>query len=392
MDLRADGSGSAAKNWFPIGMGIGALMLLCLAIGMYQVFVVGHHTLANTKEVPWNIFIVFYACAISSIGLSYIASFGIVLGIKQFDVIAKRATFLAILIIIAGILSVASDLKQPLHAPYLLLTSHMTSALGMVAISINLYLALIIAELYLLMKRGHNDSLVRVVAIASFITALVVHSYHGAIFGLAYSRSFWQGTYYPIYFLLSALFASSAIIILVTNLTYKVTGKQMTEKLKDSLRTIGKMLAYLLAIGMFFLYWKMTSTAYFYKPEAGILLSGSFRVNFWVFEVLIGYILPIIILFYARFKDINKMAFASLLVLIGLFVGRYDFIIVGQLNPYLGFVPFDSDLGGSAATLASYAPNLTEIVYTIGLTGIVWVGYILGIKYLPLSKDEDEEQ
>ncbi|MDP2277262.1 MAG: NrfD/PsrC family molybdoenzyme membrane anchor subunit [Nitrospirota bacterium] len=391
MDVRTTLPADSSKKWFPIGLGIGLVMILVgLQFGLYRIVFIGHETLSNTKEVPWNIFIVNYAFAISSIGLSYLSSFGIVLGIKQFDIIARRSLLLAILIIIAGIMSVAVDMRQPMHAIYMLLTPHVTSALGIVALCINLYLALIILELYLIIKRGHHDLLVKAVAIAAFAMAVVVHSYHGAIFGLSYSRTFWNGPYYPIYFLLSALFASSSMIILVTVVTYRVMGKQISEKLHQTLMSVGKvLLAYLLSIGLFFLYWKMTAGHYFHKKEAYILLTGEYWVNFWVFEVLIGYLIPIVIIAYSRFKDLNKMAFASFLIIIGIYVGRYDFIIVGQLVPYLGFTPFDSELGGSLASLASYAPNLTEIALSIGLFGFIWTGYVLGVKYLPLSKDEE---
>lgn len=385
-DLAAEAAG---PNWFPIGMAIGMVMLGCLLFGLHQIFVVGHHTLGNTKEVPWNIFIVNYAFAISSIGLSYIASFGIVLGLKQFDAIARRALFLAILIIIAGAANVILDARQPLNAIFMMLTPHLTSPMGVVAVSINLYLILIIAELYLLIKRGHHDPLVKVIAVAAFLTAVIVHSYHGAIFGLAYAREFWHGPYYPIYFLLSALFASSAIIILVTVLSYKVTGEQISEKLRSTLQLVGKMLVYLLAVGLFFLYWKTKTAIYFGKPEAALLLEGGqFALNFWMVEVFIGYLVPIAIIVWARFQDLNKMALAALLVLIGLYIGRYDFIIIGQLVPYLGFTPFTSDLGGSMSAFASYSPTVAEVVTTIGLLGVVWTGYILGMKYLPLSAEE----
>jgi molybdopterin-containing oxidoreductase family membrane subunit len=377
------------KLWFPVGMILGLLMFSGLFYGAYNFLYHGHHTLANSKEVPWNLFIVMYAFAISSIGLSYIASFGIVLGIKQFDVIARRALFLAILIINAGMISVAADMRQPLHAMYLILTTHPTSPLGVVAITINLYLLLIMAELYLLIKRGHEDRLVRIVATAAFGTALVVHSFHGAIFGLAHSRAFWSGPYYPIYFLLSALFCSSSIILLVTYGTYKVTGVQITAKLENTLRDIGKMLVYLLGIGMFFLFWKMTYAWYVDKPETKLLFVGPYAINFWVFEVLLGYLIPIILIVISQY-NLRVMAFAAFLALVGLFMSRYDFIIVGQLSPYLGFAPFGSELGGSTSKLglAAYMPNFVEIATGIGLLGMVLTAYVLGCKFLPLSKDE----
>ena len=376
-------------RWFPIGLGIGLAMLLGLMYAAAQIVFLGHHAFATTKEVPWGLLIINYAWAISTIGLSYIASFGIVLGLKQFDAIVRRALYLALLVVVAGVLGVFADLAAPQHAMYLMLTTHFTGAMGVVAMSINLYIMLIVAELYLVIKRGHNDILVKVVAILAFGAAVLVHSYHGAIFGMQYMRSFWFGNYYPIYFLLSALFTSSAMIIFVTVTTYKVTGMEMSTRLQESLRFIGKMLVYLLVVALFFLYWKMVPTHYAHKKEALKLLTGDFAFNFWICEVLMTYLIPIMLIVYARFRDLNKMAVAGLLVVVGLYFGRYDFIVVGQLVPYLAYVPFDSDLGGSlTSAFASYSPSLTEITFGIGQLGFIWTGYVLGMKYLPLTKDE----
>ncbi len=356
-----------------------------------QILFVGHDALGTSKEVPWGVFIINYAWAISSIGLSYIASFGIVLGYKQFDVIGRRALYLALIIVVAGAMSVAADLAQPFRFYHLLLTGHYSAPMGVVGTSLTLYVLLIALELFLVIKRGHHDILVKVVAVAAFVAAIVVHSYHGAIFGLNYSRSLWFGPYYPIYFLLSALFTSSALIIFITVATYKFTGMQMSERLKSSLRTIGVMLSYLLVIALFFLYWKVVPGHFANKKEAIMLLSGSFAFNFWVGEILVTYLLPLVILFYARFKDLNKMAIAGLMVAVGLYVGRYDFIIVGQLVPFLSFTPFDASAGSIVTSIATYAPSLTEITYSIGLLGFIWTSYILGIKYLPLHEDENDE-
>lgn len=381
-------TGQSSPRWFTAGITLGVIMLAGLLYGWYQVFGHGHETLASSNEVPWNLFIVMYAFAISSIGLSYIASFGIVLGLKTFDVISRRALFLAILLIMTAMLSIFTDMGSPSHAINLILNFNPTSALSMVALSINIYFLLIVAEFYLLIKRGHDDPLLKVVALAAFITAIVVHSFHGAIFGLTQQRAFWGGPYYPLYFLLSALFASSAIIVLVTTVTYKVTGRKMSAKLNESLSAIGAtLLAYLVAIAVFFLSWKIYSAYYFGKTEAKLLLFGPYKLSFWLFELGLGYVVPFLLLLFWRPRSLNKMAFASLLVLIGLFFSRYNFIIVGQLKP--GYAYLAEQLGGALMTpYASYFPNVTEIMVGVGLFGLALTGYVLGVRYLPLDADE----
>lgn len=117
-------------GWFPVAMALGILMSLGLFYGVFRILTEGHEVLASHNDVPWNIFIVFYAYYISSIGLSYIASFGVVLGLKQFNIIAKRATFLAIILIIAAMTSIGIDMGRPDHFINLLLHPNPTSAIG----------------------------------------------------------------------------------------------------------------------------------------------------------------------------------------------------------------------------------------------------------------------
>jgi len=380
-------------GWFTKGMAIGGVLLIGLLIGLYRIMIVGHSTLASSDNIPWNLFIVLYAYFISSIGLSYIASFGIMLGFKQFDVIARRALFLALVLIVVAMASVIVDMGNPFRAFYIFTSMSPTSALAIVAVSINLYMVLVGWELYLLIKKGHSDKMLRLAASASFLAAIVVHSYHGAIFGLTTAKDLWYGPYYPIYFLVSALYASSAIILFVLPVTYAMTGKEVSPKLDDALVTISKMLIVLLGIGAFFLFWKTFSGFYAGKSEIKILTSGEYSTNFWLFEVLVGFIVPFVMLMYAqgaeKAKRLKIMAVASVLVLVGLFAGRYDFIIVGQVIPSSSKLLSGIGSGGDYLTsLASYTPNITEIITSIGLLGMIIVAYLLGVRYLPLDADE----
>jgi molybdopterin-containing oxidoreductase family membrane subunit len=204
------------------------------------------------------------------------------------------------------------------------------------------------------------------------------------------AKDLWAGPYYPIYFLLSAFTTSAAIILPVTVITYKVMGKQMSDKLGESLVATGKLLAGLIVISGIFLYWKLYSGFYAGKPEVKMLFSGAYALNFWVFEVLIGFLIPLFMLLYQpSIKKLNMMAAASVMVLVGLFVSRYDFIVTGQLIPSSSRLLSGIGSGGDyMLRLAHYSPNLTEIAVGIGLFGMVWTAYILGMKYLPLGEEE----
>jgi molybdopterin-containing oxidoreductase family membrane subunit len=378
-----------SNAWFPIGMGIGVVLLSLLAYSMYNIYFVGHHVLGNNKEVPWGLFIVVYAIAISGIGLGHIASFGTVLGLKQFDVIAKRASFLAIIIIIPGMAAVMLEMTQPLHSIWIFFTPHFTSPLTFVAISIQIYLILIAAELFVMIKYGFNNLKLKILAISVFSVMPVVHSYHGAIFGLA-MRDMWSGVYYSFFFLVSSIYASCAFFIVFTYLTYKATGKQISARLDKMLKTMGKIMLAFMILGAFFLYWKLTIAANFHKPSTEVLTSGPFKYNFML-EIALTYVIPILVIALTRFRT-GWLTFAAFVSLIGLFFVRWNFVIGGQLTPYLGFLQFGNELGVSGSKFATYSPSITEITGALGLIGVLFVAYLLGIKYLPLGKDEQAEE
>lgn len=376
-----------SKAWFPIGLVIGAIMLSFLAYSMYNIYFVGHETLATNKETPWGLFIVVYAVAISGIGLGHIASFGTVLGLKQFDLIAKRASYLAIIIIIPGMAGVMLEMTQPLRSIWIFLTPHFTSPLTFVAISIQIYLILIAAELFVMIRYGFDNLALKILAISVFSVMPIVHSYHGAIFGLA-MRDMWSGVYYSFFFLVSSIYASCAFFIVFTYFTYKVTGKQISIALENMLRTMGKIMLAFLILGAFFLYWKLTIAAHFNKPSLSVLSTGPMKYNFML-EIVLTYVIPILVVTISRFR-LGWLTFASFVSLIGLFFVRWNFVIGGQLTPYLGFLQFN-EAGNAAAKYATYSPSITEISGAIGLIGVLLIAYLLGIKYLPLDKGEEGE-
>ena len=76
---------------------------------------VGHLQAYNlTREVPWGILISTYVFfVVSSTGLCLVSSLGHVFGIKQFELIGKRAIILAILTLLTGFGTIAMELNHP---------------------------------------------------------------------------------------------------------------------------------------------------------------------------------------------------------------------------------------------------------------------------------------
>ena len=66
-----------------------------------------------------------------------------------------------------------------------------------------------------------------------------------------------------------------------------------------------------------------------------LLLSGKFAVQFVIFENLLGKVLPVALIFSKRFRTVNRVIFASILVTVGIFMMRYILIYAGEFFPLI---------------------------------------------------------
>jgi len=110
------------------------------------------------------------------------------------------------------------------------------------------------------------------------------------------------------------------------------------------------------------------------RTAADALLRGPLAVNFWLFEVFLGMLVPLALLLGVRFQNIPAMSLAGLLALVGQFISRFDLVTAGQLTPqYLGY--------DSLPTWFTYMPSIAELLVTAAGLGIVGVAFVLGERF-----------
>jgi molybdopterin-containing oxidoreductase family membrane subunit len=166
-------------------------------------------------------------------------------------------------------------------------------------------------------------------------------------------------------------------------ITYKVKGEEIPAKLKALFYEMAEILALLLSCGLLFIAYKMGHGLF--EPAKAktimLFLNGPFSLAFWLFEIIIGIVLPIAILLYAaRQRKIDGIWVASIMVLMGYFVKRYDFVVATQVYPLIK----------KQHTLPSYLPTLMEMFLIGGLLGVLFLIYTLGVKFLPLREREGD--
>ncbi len=358
---------------------LGLLTLVGVGAGVHSL-VVGHeHTFGVSREVPWGILIGTYVFfVVTSTGLCIVSSIGHVFGFKNFNPIAKRAVFLSIATIVAGFLVIAFEIENTWRMPVgNVVGANITSNIWWMGTLYGAYLVFMIFEFIMLQKNAHK--LAMACGLAGLLSGVVAHSNLGAVFGLLNGREFWHGPYMPIYFIASAAMSGCVAIIFFTYLAYVVNKWQMNEHMKKSMESVAKLAALLMAIILFFTSWKMITGITGHPPgkyEAmQMLLTGKYQLNFWGGEVLLGMILPFIIIMLVKGKNMTALFIASFLGIIGIFIMRYDLVIVGQLIPHyhgMGLVDYPEYF--------TYSPTLHENLVVAGGIAFCMMIFLLGEK------------
>lgn len=367
-----------------------ALLSLCLlaAVGAAgYATIVGHEQAFNvSREVPWGILIATYVfLAISCSGLCLISSLGHVFGFHEFTRISKRAILLAILCLLGAFAAIGMDLEHPFNMIYTLLSPNFSSGIWWMGTIYGIYLAILLVEFYALMKENHRLAIVS--GTLGFLFAIAAPSVLGSVFGLTLARPFWHGSFMPVYIIITALVSGTALINLVMYFHHIVRGIDLDDQDRRLIRLLGRILALMIFVLIFSVFWNIIVGLYgkqpgHYEPVMA-LLTGKLSVNFWIGEIIIGLVVPLVLLMRHNRTPFSTMM-ASLMALIGMFFMRYDMTIAGQLYPLrLQNRPLPEGL-------FSYTPSTTEVLIVIGCLAFSAFAYTLVEKLFKLDVNGKE--
>jgi Ni/Fe-hydrogenase subunit HybB-like protein len=364
-------------------------------------------------KIPWATMISTYIffVAIGS-GLCIINALGSVFGMQRYEMMTRRMTFLSLTTILFGMLCIVLHLGHPERMPiYNAISPNFRSAISWMGLLYSIYMGVVVVELWLLNRedlakraessegllkkilalltlekiRGTRNGAVledsrlpRLLALLAFLSGASALSMLGSVFAHSESRLLWHGPYYPVYFIVSAIFSGYAFLLAATIIAYHVKNEQIFPGLKAMIFEMAQVLAVVLSVGLLLIIYRLFSSLLdpADREPAMLLLNGPFRLGFWGFEVGLMSVLPIFVFIWAaENKSVNGVLTGSVMVLIGTFVMRYEFVVAGQVYPNI------------PQGLPSYWPTIMEILIISGVIAAFLLIYTLGDLFLSL-KDE----
>lgn len=335
---------------------LGALVGLVVALGfvLSQLFTVGHAAFNTTsKGVVWGLPIVTYDYfLLTSTGLIFIASLSLVFGLRQFDPVARRCVWLALAGLVGGVAVLFLELGYPLRALYAVpLNAQTASPLFWKVLLVGIYTILLLA-LIARLQTVRDLSEARPAALLTFIAALGIALVAGSVFGLMAMRPMWFGGEVPVVFLIESLLGGFAFTIFFTYLAHGFSSERMPAGIANLFAgTFGQLFA--VVIGLHLLLHAGRAVTGLWSNAEGLQVwhhmvgQPLFHLGFWG-----GVVLPLALMASSLRSQPIIQVIAAVLVMLGLFVARYEFIVGGQLVPLFK--------GSWAPPLLEYVPSVTE--------------------------------
>jgi Ni/Fe-hydrogenase subunit HybB-like protein len=379
-----------------------ALALVALAGGVAGVVALakGHQVMGTTSEISWGVLIATYVfLAVSSTGLCLVSSLGHVFGIEVYAPLARKAVFLALVALLMGFAVMATELESPLKlARYILLSPNPSAPIWWMGMFYSVYLVLIVTELFFLFTHDHPKA--RLAGLGSVIAAVAAYSNLGAVFGLSHSRPFWYGPLLPIYFIASALVSGAAVLMLMVTLSdFFGNDRRLRDENAPLVQALRKLLALLLFVLALLTVWR--TIAGVAGQHAGTsqvtmaALTGPLFVSFWMFEVLLGTVVPLVLLLGPWRASWRASALAAFLVMASSFVMRFNFVVQGQmvsLKPVVGALgerySYSPPFKGNPEGFLSYTPSLVEALIVAGAISAAVLLFVAGQRALRLVEEE----
>lgn len=371
-------------NIFMFSLTVGLLMMFF--IGAINYLIHGHHAYGVSREHPWGLLIAMYIFfVVSSTGLCIISSLGHVFKFKSFEFIGKRAIFGAIITIVSGFAVIGLEIGHPIRMGiYNTISPGITSAIWGMGVLYSIYLGLIIMEFVFLSRDDHKWS--KFFGLGGLLVGIAAHSNLGAVFGFLVGRPLANGVFYPVYFILSAMITGCYLLFLMYGYKYRMNFDDSKEVF---LKHLARLLGLLLAIMLFFEFWRFLTLIYGGVPERSetalhILKSPGFLIG----ELLLGILIPFSIILYTKAEAIHKIIWASLGGMVGIFFMRYDLVVDTLMYPMQTLKTIEYQL---VPTWIEYSPTWTEWFIALGALGITLAMYYIGENFFFLDpKDHDD--
>ena len=229
-------------------------------------------------------------------------------------------------------------------------------------------------------------------AVFGLALSLLHQSSLGATYGVLTGREIWYKPTMPVMFIVSAVAAGTALTLFLTLVAGEFMHKELiSQQLK---MRVARFSGYAMLAYLYLKLWDWLATSYYsHSPGTAdamlrLELTTPYSRTFWIFEVLLGALVPAIIFLYPAFRRNDRLLIIGAgLAVFGLIVNRWNVTLSGLVVPP---VWSPGELGH--IVVHTYFPSIIEVAVTIGIIGYGFLMFTFGVRHLPLYPALEEEE
>ncbi len=375
--------GDSLKYWLLLG-GIGLFVLFGLAAYLYMHHH-GHVVTGMDNQIVWglpHVFAVFLIVAAS--GALNIASIASVFDKAMYKPLAPLSAILALSLMAGGLLVLVLDLGR---SDRLIVAMTHFNFKSMFTWNVFLYTGFFIfGGIYLWTMLDRNvKAYSKAAGTAAFLWRLILTTGTGSLFGFLIARELYGTSMLAPMFIIMSFAYGLAIYLLVIFASYAWTGRPLGDAV---VRRLKNLLAVFVAAVLYFVVVYHMTNLYFAKAqpvEAFILRDGGVITNlFWMVQIGLGCIVPLVILLSRLSKQRSWVAIASVLVILGGLTQMYVTIIGAQAYPLDMFPGLKVSSSFFDGVVHHYSPSLPEWFLGLGGVAITLLMTTFAVKVLRL--------
>jgi len=382
---------AAAWRFYGPLLGLGALLAAGFAAFVHME-VNGHVVTGMDNQIVWGVpHVVAVFLIVAASGALNVASVASVFGRVEYKPLAPLSALVSIAVLAGGLAILAADLGRPDRLIVALTYFNFKSIFALNMFLYSGFFAIVAVYLWFMMERRMNRHS-GAAGLAAFIWRIVLTTGTGSIFGFLVAREAYDSALLGPAFVVFSFAYGTALFLVTLDLAYRWDARALDEAM---VARLGRLLALFVAASLY-----MTAAfhltklymARFHGIEAFVLLEGGiYTALFWLGQVGIGGVLPLVLLYAPRTGRTRAgVLAAAVLVALGGLAQMYVTIIAGQAWPQPIFPGWQETSSFFDGEIHPYRPSLPEVALGLGGVALAAILIAVGLKALRFLPDRFE--
>ena len=358
---------SFSCKWYWITLGVLAILVLN---GLYYAHYMehqGHWVTGMNNQVVWGLPHVFAIFLIlSASGVLNIASLYSVFGKPEYQAWSRLSGLLAATLLLGGLGILVLDLGRP---DRLIIALTHYNFRSIFAWNVFLYIGFVVVVciyLWMAFEPKMNKYIVRAGFLA-FAWRLVLTTGTGSIFAVLIARSSYDSWFMiPLFIFMSLSFGTAVFILYVSTLLAVNRQSQQFNVLQKLGKLMAIFILFVVAVTVIIHLSGMADQDFQDYQRFILWRGGQYTVLFWLGQIAIGTVFPVILLLRRNTYSLSRLVVASSSVLVGAFCQLYVIIIGGQAWPLELFPGRQISSGFFDGVIANYSPSIPELSLGVG--------------------------